>query len=338
MRRIFDAARTPYKYGVVLRSPDVDGAVDCPSIFRYNGVWYMMYAGTTGKVGYETFLAQSYDLLRWTPVGKVLSFAGSPAWDAWQADGGIALVDPLWGGSGAVNTFEGKYWLSYFGGAQQGYEPDPLSVGIAWSRTPDRGGSWKRLTENPVLAPDQPDARPFEQATLYKSHVLHDPSQTLGFPFVMFYNGKQSGPWIERIGIAASGDMVNWKRLGDGPVIDNQTGISGDPQIVRMGELWVMFYFGAGWKKGAFDTFACSPDLRHWTKWEGPDLVAPGEPWDDVFAHKPWLLKHNGIVYHFYCAVSRQGGRAIALATSEGLCSVPQTERRERTSDERSEQ
>ena len=53
--------------------------------------------------------------------------------------------------------------------------------------------------------------------------------------------------------MAVSEDMVHWKRYGDGPVIDNGNGISGDPQIVRMGDLWVMFYFGAGWK----------PALRH---------------------------------------------------------------------------
>ena len=36
-----------------------------------------------------------------------------------------------------------------------------------------------------------------------------------------------------------------------------------------MGDLWVMFYFGAGWQPKAFDTFACSYDLVNWTKWEG---------------------------------------------------------------------
>jgi predicted GH43/DUF377 family glycosyl hydrolase len=112
--------------------------------------------------------------------------------------------------------------------------------------------------------------------------------------------------------------MVHWSRYGAEPVIDNGRGISGDPQVVRIGELWVMFYFGAGWKPRAFDTFACSRDLVHWTKWTGPDLIAPSEPWDQTFAHKPWVLKHDGVVYHFYCAVGNEG-RVIALATSKDL-------------------
>jgi hypothetical protein len=118
--------------------------------------------------------------------------------------------------------------------------------------------------------------------------------------------------------MAVSRDMRHWSRFGAGPVVDNGSGISGDPQIVRMGELWVMFYFGAFWRPHGFDTFACSRDLVNWTKWEGPALISPSEPWDATFAHKPWLIFHNGVVYHFYCAVGSEG-RAIALATSREI-------------------
>jgi predicted GH43/DUF377 family glycosyl hydrolase len=142
----------------------------------------------------------------------------------------------------------------------------------------------------------------------------------LHHPFVMFYNGKQEGKHAtERIGMAVSQDMVHWSRFGAGPVIDNgERGISGDPQIVRIGDLWVMFYFGHVWRPKAFDTFAVSRDLVHWTRWEGENLVEPSEPWDQTFAHKPWVLKWEGTVYHFYCAVGDQG-RAIALASSRDL-------------------
>ena len=49
-------------------------------------------------------------------------------------------------------------------------------------------------------------------------------------------------------------------------------------------------------------------------------LIAPSEPYDTPFAHKPWILKHDGVVYHFYCAVGgKTQHRAIALATSKDL-------------------
>ncbi len=44
-------------------------------------------------------------------------------------------------------------------------------------------------------------------------------------------------------------------------------------------------------------------------------LIEPSEPYDATYAHKPWVIKHNGVVYHFYCAVGNKG-RGIALATS----------------------
>jgi len=317
MERIYEEVKTPHKYGVILRPEGENESVDCPNVFRHGDAWYMVYVAIEDQVGYETRLARSEDLLSWEPLGTVLPFSGS-GWDRWQADGSVALVDPEWNGSSAIRPFDGRYWFSYFGGEKQGYETDPLSIGMAWTRTPDQATPWARLPENPVLSPGQPDARPFEEATLYKSHILWDEAESLGYPFVMYYNGKQQGPWVERIGMAVSKDLMSWSRFGRGPVIDNGKGISGDPQIVRMGDVWVMFYFGAGWKPKAFDTFAASYDLVHWTKWEGPDLLAPSEPWDETYAHKPWMLKHDGVVYHFYCAVGAEG-RVIALATSKDL-------------------
>jgi len=37
---------------------------------------------------------------------------------------------------------------------------------------------------------------------------------------------------------------------------------------------------------------------------------------DRKYAHKPWVIKWKGTVYHFYTAVGEYG-RAIALATSK---------------------
>jgi len=317
MQRVFHAVQTPYKLGPILR-PEPGEQLDCPNVFRHGNRWYMVYVAIKDEIGYETRLAASDDLLHWTPLGTILPFQPD-GWDKWQADGSLALIDSVWGGSAELQSFDGKYWMSYFGGAKQGYETDPLAIGLAWTTTPTEPKPWNRLAENPVLAPDQSDARPFERATLYKSHILWDRQKSLGYPFVMYYNGKQQGPGTERIGMAVSDDMIHWSRYGAGPVIDNGArGISGDPQIVRMGDLWAMFYFGFLWKEGAgaFDTFACSRDLVHWTRWQGDPLIRSSEPYDKTFAHKPWLLKHDGVVYHFYCAVGK-AGRLIALATSK---------------------
>lgn len=318
MGQIYEEVKTPCKYGIVVRG-EVGKYVDCPSIFRHQDQWYMVYV-CMNKVGYETHLARSADLLHWDTLGKILAFRPE-GWDRWQADGGIALCDPTWGGGSQLQPFDGRYWMSYIGGALQGYETDPLSIGMAWTADPTAVQEWTRIKENPVLGPQQPDARAFERKTLYKSQIIWDHAATLGAPFVMYYNAKTKDGF-ERIGTAVSKDMIHWQRHGPEPVVangaDKHRGISGDPQIVRMGDLWVMFYFGALWKPRAFDTFACSNDLVHWTQWTGPNLIEPSEPWDKQYAHKPWVLKHDGVVYHFYCAVGNEG-RVIALATSKDL-------------------
>ncbi len=321
MQKIYNEIRTPYKYGIVLKGEE-GKMLDSPSVFRSGDRWFMMTIIFDGD-GYETAIAESDDLLHWKTLGKILTTSGD-GWDSRQAAGYIALQDYRWGGSYALQTFDGRYWLSYLGGALRGYETEPLAIGIAWSDDPTKAHEWHRLPENPVLHRGQPDCRPFEQATLYKSHIIYDKSETLGHPFVMFYNGRQKGEAIERIGIAVSDDMRRWRRYGDSPVIDNGKGISGDPQIAKIGDVWVMFYFGAFWKPKAFDTFACSYDLVHWRTWNGPHLVEPSEPWDEKYAHKPWVVKYKDVVYHFYCAVGDRG-RVIALATSKDLRATPRT-------------
>jgi predicted GH43/DUF377 family glycosyl hydrolase len=321
MAKIFDEVKTPFKYGVVIRGADPDELVDCPTVFRSGGRWFMMYVAISNQVGYQTFLAKSDDLLHWQPLGKILSFTRTNDWDAWQADGSIALCDYRWEGGHEPEKYQGRYWLSYIGGAKQGYETDPLSIGIAWTKDPTAAQEWNRIAENPILSGKDPDARVFEKKTLYKTQIIHDKGESLGFPFVAFYNAKLKNGF-ERIGMAVSKDMIHWNRYGTNPVVANgeekARGMSGDPQIVKIGEVWTMFYFGAGWKPKAFDTFACSYDLVHWTKWDGANLVEPTEDFDQTYAHKPWVVKWNGVVYHFYCAVGSEG-RVIAVATSKDL-------------------
>jgi len=86
--------------------------------------------------------------------------------------------------------------------------------------------------------------------------------------------------------------------------------------------VWVMFYFGAFWEdkehgKTAFNRFACSYDLVNWTDWTGDDLIKSTEMYDAKYAHKSYVVKWKGVVYHFYCAVDNKDVRGIAVATSK---------------------
>lgn len=312
MKNIYAEIKTPYKYGVVFKHPDSTKMIDSPTIFREGDKWLMTYIVFDGQ-GYETWLAESVNLLDWQSKGKLLSFTEN-TWDANQKAGYMALVDIEWGGSYEVEQFDKKYWMSYLGGASEGYEQGVLGVGMAHSESVNKAEEWNRL-QNPILLPNDPDARGFENSKIYKSTIIYDDKKLTGHQFIMYYNAKGDAADYESIGIAVSNDMVNWQRYGTEPLITRRKGICGDAQIAQIDDVYVMFYFGAFWKPGAFERFACSYDLLNWTDWQGEDLISPSEDYDEKYAHKPWVIKWNGVVYHFYNAVGSEG-RVIALATS----------------------
>lgn len=325
MQKIYEEIKTPYKYGLVVVPEDDSKKIDCPSVFRQGKNWYMTYLVFDGR-GYETWLAQSSDLLHWETKGRMLSFSSDTTlWDANQKAGYIALQDPEWGGSYKLQRFNKKYWLSYFGGRERGYESGLLSLGIAFTKKdPTKPHEWQRLSA-PVLTSKDADVRWWENKKQFKSTVLWDKQKTTGHPFVMYYNANgdtaidnKKTRWFERIGMAVSDDMVHWKRFQKEPVVHHPAGITGDPQIQKIGDVWVMFYFGAFWtdRQGAFNRFACSYDLVNWTDWEGENLIESSKPYDERFAHKSYVIKHDGVVYHFYCAVNNKDQRGIAVATS----------------------
>ena len=198
MRRIHEEIRTPCKYGMLLEPADGE-MLDNPMVFRHAGAWYMMFIRFDGK-GYETWLAKSQDLLSWTRLGCVFKRGEKGTWDEAQADGWPTLIDTRWDGPNTLNTFQGKYWMMYLGGAAHGYETDPLSTGVAWTDDPGAVKQWTRALDRPVLQPSDSDARPFERKTIYKHFTVEDPSRACGGRFVNFYNAKPEGVWQETIG------------------------------------------------------------------------------------------------------------------------------------------
>lgn len=339
MQKIYDEVKTPYKYGMVVAPEDNYHKIDCPMVYREGNRWFMTYVvyngkdGTDGR-GYETWLATSDDLLQWKTLGRLLCYADK-GWDMNQRAGYPALIDWTWNGSYEMAKYKGRHWMSYFGGEGTGYESvrKPLNMGMASTKGDITQAHPWETSPAPVLSINDKSAQWWEKLTHYKSTVYWDRNKTLGKPFVMFYNAAGINPAnqlkAERIGIALSSNMTSWRRLPlrtakrktGNPVFFHEAPgiITGDAQIVKFPHYYVMFYFSAynpERKYNAYNTFAVSRDLVNWQDWEGADLVYPSKPYDDMFAHKSYVLKHQGVVYHFYCAVNHAGQRGIAVATS----------------------
>jgi hypothetical protein len=90
--------------------------------------------------------------------------------------------------------------------------------------------------------------------------------------------------------------------------------------VLRFGRQWAIFYYSLDRKGVARDLLALSPDLRKAEKCSGILIDVGGESSiDGRYAHKPSVITHNGVLHHFYCAVSRKDVRGIGLATSRAL-------------------
>ena len=181
------------------------------------------------------------------------------------------------------------------------------------------------------------DGASWEQGGLYKEClILHDDT------FYLFYNAKNSANrWVEQTGLATSQDLATWTRYPGNPVLPvpspTQSGTGGwdaafcsDPCVVAYGGRWAMYYFGYD-TQHAQEGIAFSDDLVTWEKHPVPIITvgADGEL-DSKHAHKPSVIRHEGVLYHFYCACRPavpgdpavnlgDEFRCITVATSEPL-------------------
>ena len=197
MQQIYEEAKTPYKYGLVVAPSDNYHKIDCPTVFRENDKWYMTYLVYNGKEGldgrgYETWLAGSNDLLHWETLGRILSYKDE-GWDCNQRGGYPSLIDWNWGGTYQMASYKGKHWMTYIGGDGTGYEAvrAPLNIGLAWtSDAVTRPHEWES-SSTPILSIHDKKAQWWENLVQYKSTVYWDKTKKLGAPFVMFYNSAQ---------------------------------------------------------------------------------------------------------------------------------------------------
>ncbi len=319
LQKVYEQLRVPYKYGVVLKR---DGFYyDSPVVFKHKGKFYLTCVEIDAKctTGYKTKLFTSDNLLDWKEIGYILT--ENNGWDCAQTGGYAQFIDHKFGASNEIIKIGENYLLAYIGGAHCGYETDPLWIGLATCYDIENLQTYKKL-QNPILTTIDKDCRMGESTTLFKPDMFIDEKRTIGHPYVMAYNAK--GPTRrESIFLAVSDDGYTWQRYGNRAIIavedcSPQTVINGDPQIVEMDGLYVMLYFMYD-GKNAWNTFAVSQDLIHWEKWQGQPLVKSEYAWENVYAHKQWVIKENGQVYHFYCAVNDRNERYIALATQKEI-------------------
>ena len=311
---------------VILPEPDIPGyekvyMTDVPTVFQLKGdpKWYMTFIGYDGN-GYQSFLAESEDLLHWDNKRLAMGYGPEGEFD----HGGVVLGAYLYEdydikAPRILKKKEGKYYSLYGAYPRQGgYELRPGYEGIASS---EDGFSWERAKNEPVLSVFQEDRGTWEKDCIYQPWLIEHKGR-----YYNIYNAANGN--IEQMGLALSENLLNWKRYAHNPVIPNgpegsyNEKFSSDSKIFRDGDHWVSFFFGVG-RGGAHVMVAFSKDLYHWSVDPNPIYKSGGNPSgiDNQYAHKISLVWNpsNEMYYMFYCAVDKEGRRGIGLITSKPL-------------------
>ena len=279
--------------------------VDCPQVLPWGDGWLMQYTGYDGEK-YRIGVAESDDLVHWERKGMILDAGRKDEWDYGSAGGGWLIERGGW------------WYLFYCGFPQPGYEVGPGQTGLARGRDIRH---LEKLPEAPVLQPSPGDE--WDSGGVYKAAVY----QT-GNRYWMFYNAKDKGhPWVEQTGLATSLDLIHWEKYGGNPILavgppgSWDSRFASDPVLCTIEGAWHLFYYGFDGQH-ACDGVALSHGggLVDWGKSPHNPILSPGPPgsYDSVHAHKPFVLEHDGVFYHYYCAVT-ETERTIALATSEPM-------------------
>ncbi len=311
-----------YPGHVISSKPNIPGyekfeSTDVPTVYQIPGddTWYLSFIGFDGR-GYQSFVAESEDLIHWRHKGLAMGFGPEGGFDFGGRVIGAFLYESYdIQAPRLLKKKDGKYWTLYGAYPRQGgYELRPGYEGVACS---DDGLTWKRAKDQPILSVHDPDRGTWEKDCVYQPWLVeHEGS------YFNFYNAANGR--VEQMGLALSSDLLNWKRYPENPVIRNTPGgydeqFCSDGKVFRDGDHWVMFYFGVG-HGGAHVMAAFSRDLRRWTAHPDPLYKAGGHPGglDKQYAHKISLVYNpkNQTYYMYYCAVGNQG-RGIGLLTSQ---------------------
>jgi len=309
---------------VIPQNPRIEGHqdfvnTDVPCVFQLPGdpKWYMSFIAFNGK-GYNSFLAESDDMVHWNNARLAMGFGPPGEFD----HGGCVLGAYLYESYDikaprVLKKRDGKFWSLYGCYPRQGgYELRPGYEGVACS---EDGRTWRRAKPSPILSVHDPDCGPWEKDCIYQPWLVEHDGR-----FYNFYNAANGG--IEQTGLAASSDLLAWARHGQNPVIRNRAGaydanFASDPKVFRDGDHWTMLYFGVG-RGGAHVMAAFSRDLLQWTAHPEPLYKAGGNPGglDKTYAHKISLVYNpaNDTFYMHYCACGNKG-RGIGLITSRAL-------------------
>lgn len=280
-----------------------------PHVVNFGGRYLMYFSIPPAKgvsdSGWNIGIAESKDLINWTKVGEITPAPGAEyekkglcAPGALVKDGKVHLfyqtygngpkdaichavstdgihfdrnpTNPIFHPTGDWNCgraidaevceFKGQYFL-YFATRDKDFKIQMQGVATAPAGTNFNREDWKQACDKPILYPEYPwEGECIEGASITKQ----------GDKMYMFYAGAYNNA-PQQVGVAVSGDGINWKRLSEEPFLRNgkpgewNSSESGHPHIFTdldgrtvlfyqgnndHGKTWYLSNVEVFWKKG----------------------------------------------------------------------------------------
>lgn len=200
-----------------------------------------------------------------------------------------------------VKEGPGSYKM-WYEGAPKG---NAASVGYATSTD---GRRWTKYSRNPVLSPSEPWEGGVGGEISPGSVTIENGTYKMWYH--SYLNGKR------RIGYATSEDGIRWTKYPGNPVLDVgppgswDDKVVAEPRVFRIGNIYVMFYWGESLSGRHRIGRATSPDGIRWTKDPQP-VVVPSQRWERGNVASPGVI-YEGRVFKLWYSVGVNDGVGYA--------------------------
>ncbi|MHC1708037.1 MAG: T9SS type A sorting domain-containing protein [Bacteroidales bacterium] len=249
---------------VLVKGPDNFDliAIGQPTALFENDTLKMWYAGVGLDYRSRICYCWSTDGIVWNKHSEPVMDVGSPGeWDQGWLDTPAIVKDN-----------EG-YKLYYYGDTIQ--QSSAISSAIGMAASPD-GIHWVKYAGNPIFT--KGNTGDWDGTWVESPTLLFD---SLNHMYTMWYNGVDTFTWKIQIGMATSGDGINWTKYPNNPVIatSNWGGYDdvwlGTPSVVKRGSTFELWYAATSTNSynpvtEKFDTvsicYASSTDGISWIK------------------------------------------------------------------------
>ena len=299
------------KQGVVLTKdlskPYMDDMVESPCVFydptlkKLVMVHTSYNVATEGSIGYAT----SDDGMVWTEQGQFYVPDNS--------FGEFGMTGPV------MVLWDNKYYFFYIVFSQVGYESGEVWIGLSVGNSLDDFINNTAERKGKVI-------KKSNYVSWFDINIFHPSFYRFSGKWYMFLNCNGHYPdRKERVGFATAdtldGKWVIQDRPLDllddtiKPLVGNAI-VSGDPSLFEMDGHIIMMFFILLTNGTALDYWSYTTKDVFPYGWKyGGQTTEANQPYDSPYAHKPYCIKFNNKLFHYYTAVGSQG-RVIALQTS----------------------